>query len=59
MTITVKDDFTPLTLELSSAYTAKKIMESSCNQSYTVTYSDYNQNIDIKNLEEAKEYFTK
>ena len=59
MTITVKEDFTPVTLYLEAAYTAKKIVESSCNQYYTVTYSNYNEDIEIENLEEAKEYFAK
>ena len=59
MTITVKEDFTPVTLYLEAAYTAKKIVESSCNQYYTVTYSNYNEDIEIENLEEAKEHFTK
>ena len=57
MVVTLKNDFTPLSLELTSQYVAKKVMESSCSQRYTVTYSDYNQTIDIPGLEEAKTHF--
>ena len=55
MTITVKEDFTPTVLSLESTYTAQKLIQSSCKQSYTVTYSSYNENIEIENLDEAKE----
>ena len=57
MTITVKDDFTPVTIELDSNYTAKKGMESKCHQTYTVTFSDFNQDIEIPDLDSVKDRF--
>ena len=55
--ITIKNDFTPVKLELSSKYTAKKFMDSDCEQNYTVTYSDFNSDISIPGLESIKELF--
>ena len=57
MDITVQNDFTPISLTLTSHYSAKKIIESDCRQNYTVTYSDYNQEIEIPNLDNVKHYF--
>lgn len=57
MTITLQNDFTPLSLELTSYYSAKKIASTDCTQNYTVTYSDYNQTIEIPGLNEAKPHF--
>ena len=57
ITMTVEDDFTPITLELESSYQATKIVETTCTQKYTVTYSDYNQNIEIPDLNKVKDIF--
>lgn len=57
MTITLQNDFTPLSLELTSYYSAKKIASTDCTQNYTVIYSDYNQTIEIPGLNEAKPHF--
>lgn len=55
--ITVKNDFTPIRLDLESKYTAKKVTNSSCHQTYTVTYSNINEEIEIPNIEKARELF--
>lgn len=57
MDIVVKNDFTPISLNLSSHYVAKKIMDSDCKQNYIVTYSKFNEEIDIPNLEQIKPQF--
>ncbi len=53
--LTVKEDFTPVKYELSSTYKAKKVIETDCKQNYNVTFSDFNQPIEIPKLEEMKE----
>ena len=57
MEITVKKDFTPVNLVLTSHYKATKIMESVCTQNYTVTYSAFDETIEIPNLDEVKNKF--
>lgn len=61
MKIEVKDDFTPVSLELNSKYLATKRvlfeMTVECEQYYVVTYSRFNEQIEIPNLEEIKEKF--
>ena len=57
MLITVKQDLTPITLEFSSHYSAQKIISTDCHQKYTVTYSNFNETIEIPNLEEIISYF--
>lgn len=53
----VKDDFSPVKIELDSKYKAKKIMDSDCHQTYTVTFSNFDETIEIPNLEEVKTKF--
>ena len=55
--ITVKNDFTPIQLDLSSHYEAKLFMPSDCKQNYTVTYSHFNETIDIPGLADVKDMF--
>lgn len=50
MDIIVKNDFTPISLNLTSHYVAKKFMDSDCKQNYTVTYSNFDEEIEIPNL---------
>ena len=59
LVLTIKNDFTPVSIELESHYDAKKIMGTECHQMYTVTFSNYNENIDIPNLDDIKNKFTK
>ena len=58
MLITVKQDLTPVTLELSSYYSAAKIIETNCHQNYVVTYSNFDEIIQIPNLDEMTSYFS-
>ena len=55
ITVTLKNDWTPITYELESIYTAKKGMDSECHQKYTVTFSDINKNPEIPDLAKIKE----
>ena len=57
MIITVKDDYTPINIELDSKYKANKIISTDCHQTYTVTYSNYDEDIDIPNLDDVKGLF--
>lgn len=57
MEITVKKDFAPVSLVLTSHYKATKIMESDCTQNYIVTYSSFDETIEIPNLDEVKNKF--
>ena len=56
LTITVKEDFTPVTIELASSYkaTLKSGLGSTCNQNYTVTFSNYDEEIEIPGLDSVK-----
>lgn len=52
ITLTLKDDFTPVNLELESRYkAAQSIGTASCHQKYTVTYSNFNENIEVPHLD--------
>lgn len=53
--VTVKDDFTPVTISLDSRYKAQQFATASCHQTYTVTFSSFNENIEIPNLNEVKD----
>ena len=55
--ITIMNDFTPISLELKSKYKAKMFMDASCEQSYTVTYSNFNEDITIPDLDTVKPLF--
>lgn len=54
MVLIIKDDFTPVKINLESRYTASKMMSSNCHQQYSVTYSGFNENVEIPNLEAVK-----
>ena len=54
ITMTLKNDYTPIKLELESHYDAKKMVGTSCHQTYTVTFSDFNADIAVPNLEAIK-----
>lgn len=56
--LSLKDDFTPIKLELESQYTAKKGMDSSCHQTYTVEYSKIGEEIEIPDLDSVKSSFS-
>ena len=55
--LTVQNNFTPISLDLESDYVAKKGMESSCHQAYTVTFSNFNEAIECPGLSDAIEQF--
>lgn len=57
MEIIVKEDYTPVSLTLKAHYSAKKVIETDCKQEYTVTYSDFNEEIEVPNLNNVKQYF--
>ena len=57
MKFTLTTDFTLLKLELHSKYVAKKVVNTDCEQNYTVSYSNYNENLEIPNLDSVKESF--
>lgn len=60
LTITVKEDFTPITIDLKSTYYAelKSGLGSTCNQTYTVTFSNINEEIEIPGLDAVKNKFS-
>lgn len=57
MKITVKQDFTPVSIVLSAGYVATKVFDAECNQNYTVTYSNFDEEIEIPNLSEVQTMF--
>ena len=57
MTLTVQNNYTPVKIELDSKYKAKKFLETDCHQTYTVTFSNYNENIEVPNVESVKGLF--
>lgn len=60
VTLTLKNDYTPVKLELESRYKAAQSMgTASCHQQYTVTYSSFNESIEVPNLDTIKPYFDK
>ena len=54
ITITVKDDYTPVKIDLVSKYGAKKGIDVNCDQKYTVTFSNFNEDIEIPGLDNIK-----
>ena len=54
LTLTVKDDYTPVKIDLVSKYTAKQGASASCTQNYTVTFSNFNEDIEIPGLDNIK-----
>ena len=57
MDLTINGDFTLQKIDLRSKYKAKKVVTTDCEQNYTVTYSNYNENIDVPNLDSVKPLF--
>lgn len=57
MTFTINSDYTLQKIDLHSKYTAKKVLNTNCEQNYTVTYSNYNENIEVPNLDLVKPLF--
>ena len=57
MDFTFKSDFTLVKIDLHSKYNAKKIMSTNCEQTYTVSYSNYNEDIEVPNLDSIKPLF--
>ena len=60
ITVTLKNDFTPVQLELDSEYKAKKAVlfinvDTDCHQTYTVTYGNIGEAIEIPGLQEVRE----
>ncbi|MCR4911478.1 MAG: hypothetical protein K5925_03025 [Bacilli bacterium] len=63
LVITVKDDFTPVSIKLDAYYSAIKTMiiqvTTDCHQHYTVDFSKYNETIGIPGLDDSiKQKFT-
>ena len=60
MNLTFKEDFTLESLSLHSKYKAKTgLITANCEQNYVVSYSNYNEYIEIANLETIKPLFSK
>ena len=57
MKLTVTNDFTLVKLDLHSKYKAKKGLQTDCEQNYTVSYTNYNENFEIPNLDSVKGLF--
>lgn len=54
VSLNIKDDFTPINVEIDAYYKAKKTMTTDCHQTYTVTYSDINADPEIPEIEQVK-----
>lgn len=57
MVFTINSDFTLQKIDLHSKYKAKKVLTTNCEQTYTVIYSNYNENIEVPNLDSVKPLF--
>lgn len=57
MTLVINNDFTLSNIFLHSKYNAKKILNTDCEQSYEVSFSNYNEVIDVPNLDSVKDLF--
>ena len=57
MNLTINSDFTLQKIDLHSKYKAKKMLTTNCEQTYTVIYSNYNENIEVPNLDLVKPLF--
>ena len=55
--ITVKGDFTPVSIDLSSKYRIKKGVNTNCSQKYTVTFSQFDEPITVPGLDEVENLF--
>ena len=55
ITLTLLDDFTPVSIDLEAKYKAKtSIIETDCTQTYTVTFSEIGESVEVPNLEEVR-----
>lgn len=54
ITMSVQDDYTPIKVSVDAQYKAKMLFEADCHQTYDVTYSNFDQNLEIPGLEDAK-----
>ena len=50
LVVTVQGDFTPVSIALNSKYKAKKGVTTNCTQKYTVTFSNFNETIEVPGL---------
>lgn len=57
MTYEIDNDFTIHSISLHSKYSAKKILNTECEQSYNVTFTKYGESIEIPGLDSAKNLF--
>ena len=57
MSLVISNDFTLSNIYLHSKYEAKKVLKTNCEQSYGVTFSNYNEAIEVPNLESVKGLF--
>lgn len=57
MVVEVTEDFTLISNKLHAEYKAKKLVNTDCVQDYLVTYSNYNENIEVPNLDSVKSLF--
>ena len=57
MNFQVNSDFTLQKIDLHSKYKAKIVLTTNCEQTYTVTYSNYNEDIEVPNLDSVKPLF--
>ena len=57
MNFTINSDFTLSKIDLHTQYKAKKVFRTPCEQTYTVSYSNYNESIEVPNLDSVKNLF--
>ncbi len=57
ITVTVQDDYSPISTHVEASYKAKKVVETDCRQTYDVTYSDINGTVEPPNLAEIREQY--
>ena len=55
MNLLISNDFTLKRIDLHSKYKAKKGVSTNCEQNYTVNFFNYNENIEIPNLDSVKD----
>lgn len=57
LAVTLHDDYTPIKVTVDTKYKAKKVMETDCHQTYEVTFSNIDEEIEIPNLSEVTSLF--
>lgn len=57
LNVTVLDDFTPVSIYLDAWYTSKKFLSADCHQTYTVTFSEIDQDITIPSIDKVENLF--